>query len=66
MSYRSDDPIADFDRKDAEDYAYEQKCPVCDICGEHITDDYYYTIGGITFHLDCADRHSVENYVNGY
>ena len=66
MSYRSDDPLADFDRKDAEDYAYEQKCPVCDICGERITDDYYYTIGNITFHLDCADRHSVENYVNGY
>lgn len=60
---RSADPIADFNRYDGECAADESLCPVCDICGEPITDDYYYEVGGIVFHLGCAERHSVESYM---
>ena len=60
---RTNDPIADFNRHDAEEAEYEAMCPVCDICGEHITDDYYYKIGNTVFHLDCAERYSVDSFV---
>ena len=62
---RSADPIADYDRYEKECEDDESLCPVCDICGERITDDYYYEVGGIVFHLDCAGRHSVESYMEG-
>ena len=35
----------------------------CDICGEKITDEYFYQVCGITFHLECADCKSVDAYV---
>lgn len=60
---RGPDPIEDFNMHDAEEAEYEKLCPVCDVCGERITDDYYYKVGGIVFHLDCAERHSVESYM---
>ena len=61
----SSDPLADVGRREDEEAAFEALCPVCDICGEPITDDYYYTVGGITFHEDCAEKHSVEDFVEG-
>ena len=63
MIYRSADPFRDLLDKEEDDAAYEALCPVCDVCGEHITDDYYYKVGGLTFHLDCAERRSVDAYV---
>lgn len=55
----------DFDRYDRECANDEKYYPVCDICGERITDDYYYEVAGMKFHLECADCHSVESYVEG-
>lgn len=43
--YRTDDPIADYDRYDAECEKWLNTLPQCDICGERIQDDYYYKIG---------------------
>lgn len=67
---RTADPFYDLARYEDECEDFESKCPVCDICGEPITDDYYYEVAGIKFHLDCADRRSVDSYVesqrNGY
>ena len=60
---RSDDPIADYYMNQREEEEYEKKCPVCDVCGERITGDFYYSVGGLKFHLDCAECHSVESYV---
>lgn len=60
---RGSDPIEDFNRQDAEEAEYEKLCPVCDLCGEPITDDYYYMVSGIVFHLGCAVRHSVDDYI---
>lgn len=45
MFYRTDDPIADFNRYDREQARERRKLPRCRDCGEHITDDYAYFIG---------------------
>lgn len=63
MICHSSDPLEDLYRHEDEIAEYEALCPVCDICGEHITDDYYYKIGDTVFHLECAECHSVECYV---
>ena len=63
MISSSSDPLSDVGRRDDEEAAFEALCPVCDICGEHITDDYFYKIGDTVFHLDCAERYSVERFV---
>lgn len=52
-----------YDTRDIEEERFVKMCPICDICGERITDDYFYEVGGMRFHLDCADRRSVESYV---
>ena len=66
MFYRTDDPMADFLRKCDEEYAFEQKCPVCAICGEHITDDTFRRIGAECYHDDCIETVSTDSFVEGY
>ena len=63
MILTSNDPVADAARYDDECAKWESMTPVCDICGEHITDDYYYKIGNTVFHLSCAERYSVDSFV---
>lgn len=46
--------------------AYEEKCPECEECLNHITaDDYYYEIYGTILCERCLKkyRHSVESYL---
>ncbi len=59
--YRSDDPIADFDRYDAEQQRSLNRLPHCDDCGEPIYECYYKIDGGIVCE-ECLDnyRRSVE------
>ncbi len=54
MSY-TDDPAADFARRDEEDAEWLESRPVCDFCGEAITDDYYYEIGEDIICKACLD-----------
>lgn len=54
--YITDDPVADFDRYDAEQAAYEAKLPHCVYCGEPMWDDYY-EIDGEVVCRDCLDEH---------
>ena len=35
-TYRSANPLDDFNRQDADDYEAEQRCPVCSNCGKRI------------------------------
>lgn len=42
---RTNDPIADFNRWDAEQEEWRKRLPKCNACGEYI-DDYYYDIDG--------------------
>lgn len=55
--FRTDDPIADFDRYDAEQEKRRDELPECDYCGERITDDYYYVINGDVICEDCLKKH---------
>lgn len=59
------DPLEDFDRYDRECAKEEARYPVCDICGDRILDEFYYMVGGIKFHLACAECHSTDSYEDG-
>lgn len=54
----TDDPVADFERHEAEQQAQLDKLPVCEYCGEKIQGDYYYDIGNEIICEDCL----IENY----
>lgn len=65
--YRTDDPVADFHRKDAEECEWLSKLPVCDCCNEPIMDEHYYEIDGSIMCQECLDdqcKKLVENYIS--
>lgn len=41
----TDDPVRDWDRHCAQQEVELEELPVCDICLQAITGDYYYEIG---------------------
>lgn len=49
----TNDPIADFNRHDAEQADKLSKLPKCDFCEEPIQDDTYYDIDGVKCCLEC-------------
>jgi formylmethanofuran dehydrogenase subunit E len=55
MMYRTDDPIADFHRHDAEQYKSLESSECCDKCGDVIQDDHYYNIDGQIYCPSCID-----------
>ena len=66
MFFRTDDPIADFNRYDAEQQNYLDKLPKCDCCGEPITDEHYYDIDGTFFCEECLKdefRKNTDDYM---
>lgn len=66
MFYRTDDPLADFNRWDAEQQAVLNKLPKCAECDEPIQDDCYYEINGECVCPECLDnnhKHWVEDYM---
>lgn len=61
----TDDPIADFERYDAEQQAKLEELPICDYCDEHIQSDYYYLIFDDVICEDCLNdnfRRNIEDY----
>lgn len=65
MSY-TDDPIADFERHDAEQQAQLDKLPVCCECDEPIQTEEYYEINDECVCPECLEsnhRKRVEDYV---
>lgn len=65
MVYRTNDPVADFLRRDREQQEWEDSLPHCDRCGE-IIDDYVYEIDGLIYCMECMDdkyRRNVEDYL---
>ena len=66
MLYRTDDPLADFDRWDAEQTAKLEKLPRCTECDEPIQDDCCYEINGELVCPECLDnnhKHWVEDFM---
>ncbi len=57
MFIRTGDPLADFDRYEAEQQRALNKLPKCDYCGIRITDDYLYDIDGVIVCGKCLKEH---------
>lgn len=60
------DPLADFDRYDAEQQRRMDKLPVCADCGEPVQADHFYLINDEVICPDCLEagyRKAVEDYV---
>ncbi len=53
--YRTDDPLADFDRYEADREAELEKLPECAYCGERITEAFAFHIDGEWYHKDCFE-----------
>ena len=56
MFYVTDDPIADFNRWDAEQQAKLDKLPKCAECGEPIQDDYCYEFNDSYLCEECLNE----------
>ena len=54
MFFRTDDPVADFERYDAEKEAELEKMPKCSNCGEPIQDGYLFDIEDTLYCEECA------------
>ena len=64
--YYTDDPVADFERHDAEQQKMLKKLPKCVHCGEPIQDEHLYDIDGELFCEECMKeifRKSTELYI---
>ena len=64
--FYSDNPIADFERYDAEQQRQLEKLPKCVGCGEPIQDDDLFDVNGDLFCEECmmaTFKRSVENYI---
>ena len=63
--FRTDDPLADFARYDAEREAEYERLPKCVYCDQHIQDEYLYDINDELICKGCLDEHfkkPTENY----
>lgn len=47
---------------DREQYKWEQSRPVCDVCGEHIQDEYLFEIDGNYVCEECLVDYMKEHY----
>lgn len=64
--YRTDDPIADFNRWDNDQQKQLDRLPKCADCGEPVQDDHYYLINDEVICPACLEsnyRKAIEDYV---
>ena len=64
--FRTNDPIADAMRRDAEEQSFLDKLPKCEYCGHTIMDDYLYDLAGDIMCESCLKEHfrkPVEDYM---
>lgn len=55
MRFRTDDPVADWERYVAEQEKRFAELPECDYCGHTITEGFYYEINGDTICEGCLN-----------
>ncbi len=53
--FYTDDPLADFERWDAEQQDQLKRIPVCADCGHHVADDHYYLINDEVICPECLE-----------
>ena len=51
--FRSDDPVADFNRHEANERAWLAKRPICEYCREHIQNRKLIDYDGVLYHRSC-------------
>ncbi len=63
---RTDNPIADFERHDAEQENRRKELPICSDCGEHIQDDFFYEFDCYFYCGDCVSNHrkNTEDFIS--
>ena len=55
--FRTDDPVADFNRWDADQQRKLKRLPKCARCGEHIQQEKAVCIHGVEYYCDeCLDE----------
>ena len=59
--YYTNDPVADAERYYADREKQLESRPICEHCGEHITDDFMFEINGFNVHEDCITDYCKEN-----
>ena len=57
MPFRTDDPVADFERHEHRQQKWLDSRPVCDICDEPIQDDHYYLINSDNICPNCMETY---------
>lgn len=55
MSYRTDNPLSDFERHERRQQKWLDSRPVCDNCDEPIQEDHYYLINGDNICPHCME-----------
>lgn len=60
LMYYTDNPIADFERYDAEQHSQLEHRPVCVDCGHHIQDETAYYINSEWICMDCMSSYERE------
>jgi hypothetical protein len=56
VSFRTNDPEADFTRREQEQEEWLKSRPVCAHCKEHIQDERLMVLDGQFYHFKCADK----------
>ena len=51
----TDDPVADFERYDAEQESVLKKCPMCSVCYEYIQGEFAYFINDEWICEECIE-----------
>lgn len=57
MFYKTDDPVRDFERHDAEQEAARELLPICEECEGRIEDDFLYNINDCLICEECLNKH---------
>lgn len=61
MAYRTDDPVADFERRDAEQEAWLATLPVCFECDHPIQSEECYEINGELICPECLNKNHLKH-----
>lgn len=64
--YRTDDPIADFNRHETEQQKWLNKLPECDCCCEPIQSEHCFVLHGEIYCEECMEnfRRFTEDYMD--